>query len=294
MILKAFRICGLDVKPLGDKYKVVCPFHPDKNPSLIIYPATDSWSCFGCNAGGDAAALLMRYLNIHFDEAKNRLDINMYIHPVKPVTGQINGFKVNLSHDIIDYWHSMLGDHRKYFYQRGFKDEMIDSQKWGFDGWNYVLPIWAGEPNKSECLSVRLRKQNGSDGPKYKSIKGFSKPALWGIWYCRNAKTVLVFAGELDAAMAVQDGFAAISLVGGINAKLPKSWTDLLSTVERLIIVFDRGEEAAGGRIAREWNKIKGYGSAKIFHWPIDGQEKDYCEFRKEYSKGEFNKLITS
>src|SRR5690606_39629024 len=37
--------------------RLVCPFHPDKTPSLQIYPATNTYCCFSsnCTAGtGDA------------------------------------------------------------------------------------------------------------------------------------------------------------------------------------------------------------------------------------------------
>ncbi len=37
--------------------RLLCPFHPDKTPSLQIYPKTNTWCCFSsnCNAGtGDA------------------------------------------------------------------------------------------------------------------------------------------------------------------------------------------------------------------------------------------------
>ncbi len=33
--------------------RLVCPFHPDKNPSLQIYPKTNTYCCFSsnCKAG---------------------------------------------------------------------------------------------------------------------------------------------------------------------------------------------------------------------------------------------------
>jgi DNA primase len=37
-----------------DKHnRLKCPFHEDKNPSLQIYPKTETFNCFGCNANGD-------------------------------------------------------------------------------------------------------------------------------------------------------------------------------------------------------------------------------------------------
>lgn len=40
-----------------DRYKCLCPFHDDHNPSLVIYVKPDhveeSFYCYACNAGGD-------------------------------------------------------------------------------------------------------------------------------------------------------------------------------------------------------------------------------------------------
>ena len=34
--------------------KIVCPFHNDVNPSMIVNLEEGSWFCFGCNLNGDA------------------------------------------------------------------------------------------------------------------------------------------------------------------------------------------------------------------------------------------------
>ena len=38
----------------GDKFKIVCPFHADINPSLLVSLSTGSWYCFGCGLSGNA------------------------------------------------------------------------------------------------------------------------------------------------------------------------------------------------------------------------------------------------
>ena len=35
-------------------HKIVCPFHEDVNPSMIVNLEDGSWFCFGCNETGDA------------------------------------------------------------------------------------------------------------------------------------------------------------------------------------------------------------------------------------------------
>jgi DNA primase len=38
-----------------------CPFHDDKDPSLKIYPETNTFNCFGCGAAGDVIEFIERY-----------------------------------------------------------------------------------------------------------------------------------------------------------------------------------------------------------------------------------------
>jgi DNA primase len=53
----------------GEKYVAHCPFHDDRNPSFVLYPATETFYCFGCQARGDVLSFLMRIEGIDFPEA---------------------------------------------------------------------------------------------------------------------------------------------------------------------------------------------------------------------------------
>jgi DNA primase len=57
----------------GANYKVKCPFHNDKTPSLILSPEKNIWHCFGCGAGGDVFKFVMEYENISKKEALEKL-----------------------------------------------------------------------------------------------------------------------------------------------------------------------------------------------------------------------------
>ena len=43
----------LPLRRVGTKYKALCPFHDDHNPSLELNPDRQSYKCWSCGAGGD-------------------------------------------------------------------------------------------------------------------------------------------------------------------------------------------------------------------------------------------------
>jgi hypothetical protein len=59
----------LEVKKRGRNYVAPCPFHDDKNPSLYIYPETNTFHCFGCQKGGDAIDFVREYFDYGFRQA---------------------------------------------------------------------------------------------------------------------------------------------------------------------------------------------------------------------------------
>src|SRR5258707_2551761 len=51
-----------------------CPFHDDRNPSLVVDPVKRRWRCYGCGEHGDAANLVMRLQRVAFPPAVGRAD----------------------------------------------------------------------------------------------------------------------------------------------------------------------------------------------------------------------------
>ena len=61
------------LKRAGRNFKALCPFHQEKTASFIVNPEKQIFYCFGCHAGGDAFAFLMKIDGLTFPEALEKL-----------------------------------------------------------------------------------------------------------------------------------------------------------------------------------------------------------------------------
>ena len=57
----------------GSNLKGLCPFHSEKTPSFTVYPASNSFYCFGCGAGGNVFTFIMKAENLDFTGAAELL-----------------------------------------------------------------------------------------------------------------------------------------------------------------------------------------------------------------------------
>lgn len=60
---------GVPLRGRGRRLYGRCPFHDDRSPSLVVYPETRSWFCFGCRQWGDAIDWVARMEGIDFLES---------------------------------------------------------------------------------------------------------------------------------------------------------------------------------------------------------------------------------
>lgn len=67
---------GVALRRSGRRLVGRCPFHDDTHPSLVVYPESASFYCFGCRTGGDVITFLRRLEGLSFLDAVARLDGN--------------------------------------------------------------------------------------------------------------------------------------------------------------------------------------------------------------------------
>jgi DNA primase catalytic core len=141
---------GIKLQRHGADLVGLCPFHDDRNPSLVITPAKNLWHCLGaCKAGGSPIDWVMRAEGISFRHAVELLRADHLplaaapIQPVKqstvrklppPVAREADDRVLLLQ--VVDYYHETLKaspEALKYLESRGLKSsEMIDHFRLGF------------------------------------------------------------------------------------------------------------------------------------------------------------------
>jgi DNA primase len=63
----------LSLRRMGSKFKALCPFHNDHNPSLEVNPDRQSFKCWSCGTGGDVFDFVKNIERVEFPEALRML-----------------------------------------------------------------------------------------------------------------------------------------------------------------------------------------------------------------------------
>ena len=79
----------VSLKRAGSNLRGLCPFHSEKTPSFTVYPADNSFYCFGCGAGGDVITFIRKRENLDYPDAVEFLAQRAGITIVKDERGPI-------------------------------------------------------------------------------------------------------------------------------------------------------------------------------------------------------------
>lgn len=63
----------VQLKKTGNNYKGLCPFHNEKTPSFVVSPSKQIFTCFGCGETGNVISFVMKYYNLEFVPAVEKL-----------------------------------------------------------------------------------------------------------------------------------------------------------------------------------------------------------------------------
>jgi DNA primase len=168
----------INLKKAGKNYRGLCPFHSEKTPSFMVNEEKQIFHCFGCGAGGDVFAFLMKVGNFSFPQAAEEL-AKRYGIPLpsrelppakkkemakKEILFQINQTASDFFHHLLT--RSLEGEQgRKYLSQRGMSEQTIQEHQLG-----YSLDRWDGlvQHLREKKVSLDLAREIGLVFPKKK------------------------------------------------------------------------------------------------------------------------------
>jgi DNA primase catalytic core len=166
---------GIKLHRHGADLLGLCPFHDDRNPSLVITPAKNLWHCLGaCNAGGTAIDWVMKANGVSFRHAVELLRedyLPLAAVPIQPVKhGTVRKLPPPVARDaddrelllqVVSYYNETLKqspEAMKYLESRGLKSpEIIDRFRLGFA--NRTLGYRLPAKNRAAGAEMRGRLQ---------------------------------------------------------------------------------------------------------------------------------------
>jgi len=171
-LLALVRSSGVELKRTGKDYLGLCPFHNDKNPSLVVTPSKNLWNCLGaCQKGGSVVDWVMKAHGVksfrHAVEILKNGHLAMLPASTKGVehsTVKKLPSPVDLSADenkllkqVIDYYHQRLKESPqalKYLEKRGIKNaSVIEEFKIGYS--DRTLGLRLPDNNREAGRSIR-------------------------------------------------------------------------------------------------------------------------------------------
>ena len=227
---------------------VICPFHPDTNPSLQINTVDKIYHCFGCGRHGTENDFCMEYYGIGRDQVSQFKDLL---------------FK---SDDISDYERfARDGDAQKTNYtylelrHLGISEQLLDDCMVGLE--TYTETDSSGmvtiKPNtmstrlvfpvivKNRVIDHRAYTMEKGVMPKSKSDTGVPAGLIlpYHLW-CDDMSDTIICEGEKDMLFARAHGYNAISL-GGCN-NIPHVFLETFRD-RKVYIVYDNDNAGRAG-----------------------------------------------
>ncbi|MFO0425998.1 MAG: DNA primase [Planctomyces sp.] len=180
---------SLKAQRAGHDYVGLCPFHPDRNPSLHVYPERQSYRCWVCEAGGDIFRWVMETERVSFPEAMESLARRVNLEVPKRIrTGSESGSgseqrRKNL-YSVLDWATSLMQralrseSHgeiaRKYVSHRQLNSETVSTFRLGYhpEDWNWFVDQARGRYTPQELLAAGLIGERSSGQGYYDNLVG--------------------------------------------------------------------------------------------------------------------------
>lgn len=262
MLAKVLLYYGLIPDAYNLTYKIVCPFHNDLNPSMIVDLESGSFFCFGCGLSGDAykfvslmyekendIQVLIRLFKILNSDKVNHLDFSNR-------TGKSKKQSKQLYIEAHDYFYGLskidwkndkteeVIECRKYMKDRGFLLSTLskcDARITYNKSYPIIFPMLDNDEFKGWVC--RTNKPNIEKKRKYLYNTGFSR-ATTLVGQYKGKKVVFVVEGYMDRLKFIQ--FGVYNVVAILGWKMSKEQENKLKKENVQIIVSALDNDECG------------------------------------------------
>ena len=299
---KFFKDLGFKTKDIGNDVGIRCPFHNDKDPSLLIRKADGIWNCFGCGESGKFSKL-MEKLGIDFDldevgkiEAMPDSEWERIVETLTEVNHELTLSFRKEYENMTSFFNGIdvIPDKKifrniyKYMKNRGFSNQTLarfnlshifkktyKNKKY----WNRALIPVLNENGR--FLWAEARRIDDIKDRKYIRPFGSQTSNVFFNYSIAkfNPKEVVVVEGIFDTMMLTQWGYNSIANFG---VRTSEKKLNLLSVFDKVICCFDNDIKKTNAQKLQDkaiaTAKGRGYDIFKI-SLPLG---RDICEMSKE------------
>lgn len=271
--------------PNVTKYKIVCPFHGDINPSLLLDFEEGSWFCFGCNRSGNAERFVKemekKYNNLNdlqackkfYEILRSEKCSNIQIDYTE-ISSQSKSSR-QLYDEAYDYYHGLrkvrwLHDEveevinaKEYMVSRGFSPSTLNKcrAKVTYNAfYGLIFPMM--DNNKFRGWVCRTMRKDIEKKRKYLYNEGFSR-ATTVVGQYGTKDYVFVVEGYMDRLKFIQYG--EDNVVAILGWKMSKQQEDKLKAagIKHIISALDNDE--CGRKGTRYLERI--FGVTNVVRW---------------------------
>src|SRR5574344_981615 len=135
------------LRKAGSNWKALCPFHNEKTPSFMVSPTKGIFKCFSCGKAGNVAHFLMEHEQMTFPEALRWLAKKYHIEIQERELSDdekreqserermfiVNEWAATYFEDLLHNNKDGVAIGMQYFRSRGFRDDIINKFRLGYD-----------------------------------------------------------------------------------------------------------------------------------------------------------------
>lgn len=271
--------------------KIRCPFHKDKDPSMVIYSDTNRFYCFGCGATGNVWELIKKVKGVDFNGAVEWSNSGYSKSKVKTLKPKNNRTKLisadTKSVEVYNYLYDLLGISDKaidYLKSRGLSSAIIGNGE--ISSVENPAKVYKQLQEKFTLKELKhsglvSRSQSGNDyftfykpgivfffidediyyiqsrnydnKSKTTNLGRLSKP-LFNLEVMRRSEDVWLCEGVIDALSLIDVGLPGVALLG---TTLNKHYTNYFIDKNVILMLdFDEIGQSKTGKLVKQLEPV--------------------------------------